>query len=139
MAYLTTTEAETWLERYEIVTTLTDGDLDSASWQLDAKGPFIGERLSSTQELAFPRNLNPDGTENTDTDVPDRILRWVAFKAYQLTSNDEPGITSESIGMASWSYATPASSQSERRMDDLISPYIAEGGNTITVASSFGA
>lgn len=140
MPYLSTAEAETRLEdRYEIITTLTVGDVDAASWELDANGPFIGERLSSTQELAFPRNLNPDGTENTDTDVPERILDWVALKSYQLTSNEQPGIISESIGMASWTFGKPVSSQSERRMEHLISPYVAEGGNTITVASSFGA
>lgn len=141
MAYLTTAAAESRLEdRYEIITTLTVGDLDAASWELDASGPFIGERLDSSgvQELAFPRDLNPDGTENTDTDVPARILDWVALKAYQLTSDESSSITSESIGMASWTYATPRHSQNETRMKYLIWPYLATGGKTITVTSSFG-
>lgn len=138
MPYLTADQAIDRLdERYGITATITDGDIDAASWELDASGPFIGERLVSTQELAFPRNLNPDGTVNAEEDIPERILDWVALKAYQLTSNEDPGIISESIGISSWTFGRPASSQSERRMEYLIRPYLDRGANTTTVGSSF--
>jgi hypothetical protein len=138
VAYLTTDQAEARLEdRFSITATVTEGDLDAASYALDASGPFIGERLDSTQELAFPRNLNPDGTLNTDEDAPSRILDWVALKAYQLSVNEDPLVTSESIGMASKTYATPKGSQTDRRMEALLSVYLDQGASTTTVGSSF--
>jgi hypothetical protein len=138
LAYLTINEAEIRLEdRFGITTSLLAGDVDAASYALDAHGPFIGERLDSEQGQAFPRTLNPDYTANAEEDVPERILDWVALKSYQLSAEEEPGVVSESIGMASVSYSSPKTSQTERRLEFLISPYLARGAQTTTVGSSF--
>jgi hypothetical protein len=136
-SYLGPEQAQIRLAAYGIDARPSMGDLVAASYELDGQGPFIGERLDSSQTLAFPRTLNPDYTANTDEDVPGRILDWVALKSYQLTNEEEPGVVSESIGLASVSYSTPKTSQTSRRLEFLISPYLARGAQTSVVGSSF--
>lgn len=117
VAYLGAIEIEDRLDsRFGISTTIQDGDADIASDELDAKGPFIGYKQDSEQERAFPRTINPDGTENTDTDPPSVVLDWVALRGYLISTEETPGITSESIGSTSRSYITPRVSQAQDRL-----------------------
>ena len=138
MAYETSDQMETRLEdRFGITATVYEGDAEIASDELDALRPFIGSKLDSDQEREFPRSINPDGTTNEDTDVPERVLDWVALKAYTLANVDVPAITSESIGSTSRSYSTPKIDQSERRMSVLIEPYLLKVGQTLTGSSTW--
>jgi hypothetical protein len=133
VAYLSASEIEDRLDlRFGITATIQEGDADIASDELDAMGPFIGYKLDSEQERAFPRTINPDGTENTDEDPPAAILDWIALAAYHTTTEETPGITSESIGSTSRSYASPKVSQTERRMERLLEPYFLKVGHLRT-------
>ena len=130
-AYLTASDAETRLySRFNIETTVTDGDVEIASDELDAQTPFIGTKLvtDGTQIREFPRSLNPDGTANEDTDPPEAVLDWVALAAYQLTSDDSPAVTSASADGVSLTFARPDTSPTERRMERMISPYYLKVG-----------
>lgn len=132
--YLTASEIEDRLDlRFAISTTIQEGDADIASDELDAMGPFIGYKQDSEQERYFPRTINPDGTENTDTDPPPAVLDWIALFAYHTTTPSEatPGIMSESIGNTSRSYASPKISQTERRMERLLQPYFLKVGQRV--------
>jgi hypothetical protein len=126
MAYLDGAGCEDRLAEINIFTTITDADARAASNLLEAVGPFIGDPQDEEQTLAFPRTLNPNGTENEDTDVPDDILDAVALAAYRIATDDPPPLTGRSRSGLSESYAssTPAKSQAERRFDALISPYL---------------
>lgn len=104
--------------------TVGDGDAEIASAELDAAGPFIGGRLDSDQEHAFPRSVTPAGETNEDTDPPDAVLDWVALNAYRVSRADAPAVTSESARGVSVTYASPAPSQAERRMAGLLAPYL---------------
>lgn len=94
---------------------ILDGDADAASDDLDSMGPFLGLKAVSTQEREFPRY----GTAA----VPPRVLDWIALRAYQLATDDEAPVSSESAGRVSVSYFRPKLSQAERRMRNLLAPY----------------
>lgn len=137
--YLTATELEVRLaSRFGITAEVTDGDADIASDELDASGPFVGERQAGGQVRAFPRTLNPDGTDNASAEVPPAVLDWVTLRAYALSVDEEPAVKSESIMDSTTVYAEPRRSQTERRMERLLAPYRASQGlaGTITVSSS---
>ena len=130
-SYLTASQAETRLySRFNIETTVTDGDVEIASDELDAGTPFIGTKLvtDGTQEREFPRSVNPDGTTNEATTPPDAVLDWVALAAYQLTSDDSPAVTSASADGVSLTFASADTSPTERRMAYLLSPYYLKVG-----------
>lgn len=131
--YLSTNDAEARLwSRYGVEASLSTGDLEAASVELDALAPFIGSKYdtSGDQELAFPRSINPDGTEG-DGEVPERVLDWVALAAYTITSPDSPAVTSESIGSTSRTYSTSRVSPSTRRLAHLIEPYFLKVGQRV--------
>ena len=134
MAYLTATEAATRLSRFGVTTTITDGDLDAASADLDASGPWIGYRQDSTQARAFPRTLKPGGTSNTDTSgnyitaIPDAILDAVALIAYGYAEDEDPAITSESALDRSVTYSVPKANVMDRRIAALVRPYLLRAG-----------
>jgi hypothetical protein len=93
--------------RFGITADPKDGDLDAASDELDARGPFIGEKYApSTQARAFPRDVTVLG--DTAGVVPERVLDWVALRAYQLSIEDVP----RSLKKLSW---TTSSSSPGRR------------------------
>lgn len=140
MAYLTSTQIQTRLtSRFELSATVNEGDADIASADLDASGPFVGAKQDEAQEEQFPRNTNPDGTANTSTTVPEPVLDWVALRAYELASDEDPAIQSEGISDLRVTYASPRISQTQRRMENLLRPYLADvpGLSSIEVASSF--
>lgn len=129
--YLTADEAETLLEdRFGVIFTPTEGDMDAASYEIDASGPFIGTRYDSEQERAFPRSLEPDGTEGAGT-VPDAILDAASLMAYRLSADDPPPVTSEGAGSVSVSYGAPKPSQAERRIARLLAPYLLKVGSRL--------
>lgn len=133
-SYLTSSEAETRLySRFNITATLTDGDVEIASAELDSMAPFIGTKkvTDGTQELAFPRSVNPDGTENASSTPPDAVLDWVALCAYRIVSDDSGAITSASADGVSISYASPKVSQAGRRMAYQIEPYLLKVGERL--------
>lgn len=138
--YLTNAQIQARLStRFSVSATITAGDADIASAELDAAGPFIGEKQSTTQERAFPRSLNPDGSENTDPAIPEPVLDWVALRAFQLSEDEAPAVTSESALGFRASYANPKLSQSQARMIRLLAPYQREsaGDSVWEVASTF--
>lgn len=129
-SYLTTIDAELRLDdRYGITATISQGDIDAASDELDSMMPFVGYRYSTdtdVQTRQFPRATTLDG--DTEGEVPPRILDWVALRAYQLATDEGPAVTSEGAGGVSVSYANPKVSQTEKRMMGLLSPYLRRVG-----------
>lgn len=125
--------------RYDIQVDLKSGDLYTATYELDSYARFIGERQADDQALAFPRTLNPDGTDNAEITVPDAVLDWVALRAYQLSVNEGPPVKSESVLDQSVTYAFASTSQTAKRMAGLLTPYLARepGFASIEVASTF--
>ena len=124
--YLTVDAAEAILEDTYAITdiALSDGDMLAASLELDRyAGPFIGERYASDQDLAFPRSIEPDGTATTSEEPPAEVLHWVALRAYELSREDEPPVTSRGLIGASVTYGRAAIPRTTRLMESLLSPY----------------
>ncbi len=122
--YLTTTDAQNRLStRFDIGSpALTSGDVDSASDDLDLMGPFVGVKDGpGTQNRQFPRSVTLAG--DTAGVVPDRILDWVALRAYQLATEDRPAIVSEGVLADRVKYARPKKGRVERLMASLLKPY----------------
>ena len=126
MAYLTREQALARLSAYgmdemDMDRMPTQGDLMLASYELDSMGPFIGTKLATdgTQTLAFPRNVNPDGTQNTSSVVPDPILDWVVHRAYMISIAEKPALTSRSARGISESFASPFKSPVRSRLEQL--------------------
>ena len=121
--YLTTTDAQNRLStRFDIGSpALTGGDVDSASDDLDAMGPFVGARHTSGQARQFPRSVTLTG--DAAGVVPDRILDWVALRAYQLATEDRPAIVSEGVLADRVKYARSKKGRVERLMASLLKPY----------------
>lgn len=118
---MTSLEAELRLsDRYDIDTSLTTGDVDAASGDLDAYA-LVGGKYDVDQDSAFPRSVTIEG--DTAGEVPERALDWVALRAYQLATDEGPAVTSEGAGGVSVSYAAPKLSQTEKRMRRLLAPY----------------
>lgn len=133
-SYLTNTDAQARLSsRFSITATLAPADLDVASDELDSLAPFIGNKQATdgTQPRQFPRDANPDGTENTDTAVPEAILDAVALLAYQAVEDEGPAIKSESALDKSVQYSTPKTTQTSRRILALVSPYLKRVGSRL--------
>ena len=99
---------------------ISGGDLRAASDELDAMGPFVDSPSDPTQERQWPRNA----PGSSGPGMPDAVLDWVALRAYQLSSDDEPPVRSEGAGGVSVSYAVPKLSQSGKRMERLLAPYL---------------
>lgn len=123
-------------DRFGIEAEIAPGDAEMASYELDSQGPFIGARQDSEQEMAFPRTLNPNGTENEDTTIPAAVLDWVALCAYRITGGDAPGIVSRSRSGLSESYSRPVVDKNERRMNRLLWPYLASGHASVGIDST---
>lgn len=110
-AYLTEEEAQSLLaERYGFEDAPYIAMLEIASDEVDAMGgPWIGGRYgtSPTQQRAFPRSVQPDGTTTSATTsaVPDPVRGYVALRALQLSREPEAPISSKSAGDLSISYA----------------------------------
>lgn len=118
------------LSRFNITATLSNADVEIASDELDSLRPFIGDKQATdgTQPRQFPRNINPDGTENTDPAVPEPILDGVVLLAYQAVEDEGPAIKSHSVLDLSITYASPKVSQASRRILALVSPYLLRTG-----------
>lgn len=89
--------------------------------------PFEGERAHRDQEREFPR-VYFVGDSRAGATVPDALLDWVALKAFELSTEHEPGVRSEGAGRVNVSYSEPKRSQLERRMEGLIGPYLLKTG-----------
>lgn len=126
--------------RFTITTTVTNVDAGIASDELDASGPFLGEKHEVGQAREFPRTYLRDG--DAPGVVPDAVLDWVALAAYRLSEDDDPAISSEGLGDIRVSYASPKLSQAATRMAGLLRPYFRPASNDVDsfsfdVASSF--
>ncbi len=120
--YLTEEQARARLAEYGIAPdVLTRGDLRVASNELDVM-PLIGERYADGQGRAFPRSVTRPG--DVEGEIPGAVLDWIALRAYQLSSDEDPTVTSEGAGSVSVSYARPKLSQTEKRMARLLAPYL---------------
>ena len=127
--YLTADQmADRLADRWGITTTITEGDADVASDELDASGPFRFRKKDSAQERAFPRSLLLNGTDNTAGIIPEAVLDAVALLAHHSASDEGPAVTSESTLDRSVSYASPKPAQAERRVAALLSPYLLRVG-----------
>lgn len=139
--YLTASEI---MERLENRFGLTDapvfeGDADAASDELDAMRPFIGYRYVRSQWRAFPRSVEPDGTDGDGT-IPDAVLDVVSLIAYSYATDEEPPITQELVSnRTSVSYATPKVGVLRRRIQSLMKPYMRRRGQTSTPRPLLGA
>ena len=94
-AYLTPTQVRDRLAAFDIVSTPPAGMCAIASDDLDGKGGFIGFKLVETQHREFPRDITVQ--DDTPGAVPERILDWVALRAYQLTEDDDAPVIIESV------------------------------------------
>lgn len=127
-SYLTATAAQDrLLARYQITATLNDGDMDLASDELDALRPFIAEKYASDQERAFPRSVEPDGS-NGDGTVPANILDAVALLALEYVEDFGPPVKSEGAMSATVVYQAPKRHVNRRRVDALLNPYLKTRG-----------
>lgn len=132
MAYLTAEQAAQRLyDRYNINAELVQADVDIASYALDDMGPFVGNKYvdDGTQVEAFPRTTTVVG--DTEGVAPERVLDWVALKAYELATNEAPPVKSESAGRVSVTYELPKVSQNQKRMYRLIAPYFKTIGDRL--------
>jgi hypothetical protein len=96
-----------------------------ASDHLDLKGPFIGCLLDEAQHRAFPRNVAVQ--DDPEGEIPDRVLDWVALRAYQLSRADEPGVKSEKVDSLSAAYTRGKRSRPDRLMRNLLKLYRLRG------------
>jgi len=108
---------------------ITGGDLVLASDSLDDMAPFVGARYDAEQERQFPRSETLPG--DTEGELPERVLNWVVMRAYQLSSDEGPAVTSEGAGGVSVSYAHPKLSQMDMRMQRSIAPYLQMVGSRV--------
>jgi hypothetical protein len=118
MSYFETTEAavQRLSQRFGIENAvLTAGDLEVASDELDANAPFVGTRPEG-QHRQFPR----EGEE----EVPPAVLDWVALRALQLSSDEEPAVKHERAGRVGVTYLHGKVSQNERRARARIVPLL---------------
>jgi hypothetical protein len=120
-AYLTPQEATTRLSAYGLTATPTAAVVLLASDDLDHKGPFIGNPLAEDQHRAFPRDLTVQ--DDTPSQVPARILDWVALRAYQLSRAHEPGVKAEKVDALSATYTRAKRSRPDRLMKNLLKLY----------------
>jgi hypothetical protein len=129
-SYLTATQAQDrLLARYGITATLTDGDMDAASDELDALSPFIGLLYATDQGRKFPRSLEPDGSDGDGT-VPDNILDAVSLLALEYVEDFGPPVKSEGAMSATVVYERPKRHVNRRRVDALIHPYLSLRGKS---------
>lgn len=134
MAYLTPQQAHDRLSTYEFDSLPSVGALELASRKLDTQGPFRGARYTMPQPLAFPRSFTVEG--DTEGEVPDAILDWVAIEAHKLTGassggsgGDKPPVSSVShSGAGSVTYARPKVSLENQIQAALLSPYLRQTG-----------
>lgn len=139
LGYLSPEDAEARLfSRFGIESSLGAGDVAAASSELDLMRPFIGTKLvtDGTQTLEFPRSIKPDGTTATST-VPDAVLDYVALCAYRLSVDDPPPVKSSGAGSVNVTYMDSKASQTDRRMEYLLEPYLLKVGQL--VGSSWNA
>lgn len=126
LGYLSPEDAEARLySRYGIESSLSVGDIAAGSQKVDMSGPFIGSKLvtDGTQLLEFPRSMNPDGTANTNTAIPDSVLDYAALCSYGQSVDETPGVKSEGAGSVSATYEEPRYSQTVTRKGELLTPY----------------
>lgn len=129
-AYLTAADAQQRLSRYNIVGSPSQADLEIASDDLDLSGSFVGDRLDPVQHREFPRSATVRG--DVAGAVPERVLDWVALRAYQHSEDDEPPVLSERVSSIGVSYARGKRSRPERLMANLLRSYRA-GRRTATI------
>jgi hypothetical protein len=129
--YLTASEIAARLaSRYNITATIAPADAEAASNELDAMRPFIGWRFEldpTAQPRQFPRNIEPDLSESDGT-IPDAILDTVALLAYAYELDEGPPVKQEGAGGASITYAYPKRNLANRRIEELMRPYMRKRG-----------
>lgn len=134
--YLTTGQATARLALYAITAAPASpsaAELAIASDALDQRGNYVGEPASTVQLRSFPRSITI--ADDLAGAVPDRVLDWVALRAYQLSIDDAPPIAQEKVGSLGVQYRTSAGrgrgkvSRPERLMANLLRAYRAGGAS----------
>lgn len=130
--YLTTDQARARLADFGIAPPEAQpfaGDLRAASDELDSMAPFLGVLRDPLQHREWPRVVRLDDLEKPADYVPDAVLDWVALRAYQLSTDEEPAVKSEGAGRVSVTYLHGKFSQTEKRMSGLLDPYLLRTGS----------
>lgn len=117
--YLDPAAAASRLSGFGITAEVSERELMVASDQLDALAPFAGSKPYG-QERQFPR-AGEDA-------VPDAVLDWVALRAYELSSEEEPPVTSERAGSVSRNYGRAKISRTARLRYGLLDRYLLRTG-----------
>ncbi len=115
-AYLSAPDAEARLfARFGLEVSLSAGDLDAASDEVDGAGPFLGAPYTYPQARQFPRS-HLRGADIAGV-VPDAVLDFVALRAAHLAQADPTvPVRSEGVGDVSVTYASPKGT----RLDTLL-------------------
>lgn len=92
-----------------------------ASDRVDQMGPFIGARYSPSQVRAFPRSVTLDGDD--EGVVPQAIKDWVALEACRLQQEDDPPMTSYSLGSMSETFSRGKRSRIAMLQENLVGRY----------------
>lgn|GEM_PF-3265721 len=143
-------------DRWGLTATLYDGHLLVASMRLDEEAPFMGVKLSATQERQWPRTFKygwpnivaaPNAvlvsTEyggafylNYEGVVPQQIVEWVSLEAYKMVTLDwDKGVLKESVTGASIEYSKPIGTpgaiipQLEIVQASLLAPFLMRQGH----------
>lgn len=106
--------------------------LSMASDDLDRKTTWVGATLEDDQIRAFPRDTVIK--DDVEGEVPERILDWVALRAYQLSLADDAPILQQGIDTITQRYTRGLRSKAERYMENLLTDYDAHasgGGGRI--------
>lgn len=120
--YLSAEEVKTRLQaRYSVpaadVAALGEGDALVASEAFDALAPFEPEVAMS---------LDEDPTGGT---LPDALKDWIALKALTIVQDDSAPVISEGAGRSSTTFAAPDLTRTQKRMRELITPYLRRKGS----------
>lgn len=122
--YLTATQAAQRLGAYSLTNTAeypTDTFLKLASDELDEYNSFLGDRYDLLQPREFPRSITIG--DDTEGQVPERVLDFVALRAYQLTNELDPPVITESIKGLSTIFTRGRKTLTDRIMPQLMRPY----------------
>ncbi len=126
-SYLTREQAEDrLLSRFGVDASLSEGDVDLASDEVDAMGPFMGDRLEAGQARAFPRTWLRPGDEAGV--VPEAVLDAVCLLAKTAGEDDTP-VQSERVMSASQTFAVGRVPREKKRAEMLLKPYKTPAGD----------
>lgn len=103
----------------------SDAFLKLASDEIDEYRSLMGGPYDLLQPRAFPRSITV--ADDTEGQVPERILDFVSLRAYQLANEDDPPVITESVKGLSTTFTRGRKTLAERIMPQLLRPYVHRG------------